>query len=103
MNENSAGCEKETRPVADDTNTHDASVTLATVNSGKKKAVDGSLGTQSMLKLLPVNGNSAGKNDFILGRTSRTDTGTFSKLTKVSVIAGSTIFKAHMKSLAGFT
>jgi hypothetical protein len=83
INEKSAGCEKEAMPVAVAVgrNLHEAFVTLVTVNSGKKKAAEGSLGTQSILKLLPVNGKSAGKNACTVGKTSKTDTGTLLKVT----------------------
>jgi hypothetical protein len=100
---NWAGCVKEVKPAVAGKNTQDVFVTLSTVNSGKKKAVDGADGSQSMLKLLPVNGKSEGENAFTVGETSRTETATSSKVTITSVTAGSTNFKAHMKSLAGFT
>ena len=99
--EMSAGCENDTTLLVEGRNTHDALVALATVNSGRKKLTDGTLGAQSTLKLLPVNGKSDDENSWIKGATSRTETATSSKVTATSVMGGSTIFNDQMKSLAG--
>jgi hypothetical protein len=74
---------------------------LDTVNSGKKKLTDGTIGVQSMLTLLPVNGESEDEIDCMKGATSRTETATSSNVTTTSVMGGSTNFKDQTKSLAG--
>jgi hypothetical protein len=74
---------------------------LDPVNSGKKKLTDGTSGVQSMLTLLPVNGESEDEIDCMKGATSRTETATSSNVTTTSVMGGSTNFKDQTKSLAG--
>jgi hypothetical protein len=56
---------------------------------------------QSTLMLLPVNSTSRVDIACMLGSTSRTETAASPKATNSSVMAGSTSFNAHMKSLAG--
>ncbi len=73
------------------------------VNRGKKNDVEGALGTQSTLKLLPVKGTFSHDNALTSGSTSRTVTATSSNVTTTSVMAGSDTFNAHMKSVAGLT
>ena len=62
IDEIKAGCEKETIPVDQGKKMHDAFVMLVTVYSGKKNDVEGGLGIQSTLRLLPVNGTSSDDN-----------------------------------------
>jgi hypothetical protein len=76
MRKNWAGCEKEVKPTVAGRNTHEALVTLAAVNSGKKNTVEGEDGTQLRLKLLPVNGKSSGEKACTVGKTSTTETAT---------------------------
>lgn len=54
-----------------------------------------------MLILLPVKNTSRDEIACMKGSKSRTETATSVKVTKSSVMAGSTILKDHMKSLAG--
>jgi hypothetical protein len=96
-----AGREKFAKPGEVGRNTHTVWVTLGTVNNGKKKTVAGTLGTQSTLMLLPVNGTSADENALTWGATSRTATSLSSNVIKASALTGSNIFMAQTKSFPG--
>ena len=96
-----AGWEKEVRLESAGTNRQEVFVMLATVNSGRKNAVDGGEGEQSRLKFPPLKGTMVEDNAWMVGSMSRTETVTSPKVTNTSEVAGMTILSAQMKSLAG--
>ena len=82
---------------------HEVFVMLATVNSGRKNAVDGGEGEHSRLTFPPLKGMRGEDNARMVGSMSRTETATSPKVTNTSEVAGSIILRAQIKSLAGFT
>ena len=71
---NWAGCEKEETPDAAGRNVHDALVMLVVVNIGMKKLVAGSMGTQSMPTVLPINDTMGDEKARMTGEKSSTVT-----------------------------
>jgi hypothetical protein len=93
---NWAGCEKEEMPDAAGRNVHDALVMLVVVTIGIKKLVAGSMGTQSMPTVLPINDTLGDENARMTGEKSNTVTACGNTMLKIGEFC--TLYKCNSRN-----